>query len=155
MDQELLEVRKRLHTDFGYYAKHALKIRTKEGEIKPLVLNEAQKKLNDAITNQYDSEGRVRVIILKARQMGLSTVVGGWLYYWLSQHNAQKGLVITHHSDSTKALFDMTKRFHDQCPELLKPQTSYSSPHGLGDQVGHQPDGHHQSATERTDLILG
>lgn len=127
MDQKLLDVRKRLLSDFEYYAKHALKIRTKEGEIKPLILNEAQQRLLDAITKQYENEGRVRVIILKARQMGLSTVVGGYLYWWISQHTAQKGLVITHHSDSTKALFDMTKRFHEQCPEILKPSTSYSS----------------------------
>ena len=127
MDQKLLDVRKRLHLDFEYYAKHALKIRTKEGEIKPLVLNEAQQRLKDAILQQYENKGKIRVIILKARQMGLSTVVGGYLYWWISQHTAQKGLVITHHSDSTKALFDMTKRFHDQCPEILKPQTRYSS----------------------------
>lgn len=127
MDQKLLDVRKRLHLDFEYYAKYALKIRTKEGEIKPLVLNEAQQRLKDAILQQYENEGKIRVIILKARQMGLSTVVGGYLYWWISQHTAQKGLVITHHSDSTKALFDMTKRFHDQCPEILKPQTRYSS----------------------------
>lgn len=127
MDQKLLDVRKRLLQDFEFYAKHALKIRTKEGEIKPLVLNEAQQRLNDAIEKQVETEGKIRVIILKARQMGLSTVVGGRLYHWTSQHKAQKCLVITHHSDSTKALFDMTKRFHDQCPEILKPQTRYSS----------------------------
>jgi len=127
MDSKLLDVRRRLLQDFEYYAHHALKIRTKEGEIKPLVLNAAQQQLINAIEDQYLQEGKVRVVILKARQMGLSTAVGAYLYWWISQHQAQKGLVITHHSDSTKALFDMTKRFHDQCPEILKPQTRYSS----------------------------
>ena len=36
-------------------------------------------------------------------------------------------MVITHHADSTRALFDMTKRFHEHCPEILKPHTKYSS----------------------------
>jgi len=36
-------------------------------------------------------------------------------------------MVITHHADSTRALFDMTKRFHDHCPEILRPHTKYSS----------------------------
>ena len=36
-------------------------------------------------------------------------------------------MVVTHHSDSTRALFDMTKRFHENCPEILKPHTKYSS----------------------------
>ena len=35
--------------------------------------------------------------------------------------------MVTHHADSTRALFDMTKRFHDQCPPILKPSTKYSS----------------------------
>ena len=36
-------------------------------------------------------------------------------------------MVITHHADSTRALFDMTKRFHENCPDILKPNTKYSS----------------------------
>ena len=109
--------------DFSFYAKNALKIRTKDGDVTALKLNVAQSQLFDAITNQYNKEKKVRVIILKARQMGLSTMVGGWLYWWLSQHRAQRGLVVTHHADSTRALFDMTRRYHENCPEILKPQT--------------------------------
>lgn len=124
---ELVEIRKRLYEDFEFYAKHALKIRTKEGEVKPFTLNVAQKKLLEAIQGQLETEGKVRVVILKARQMGLSTLVGGWLYWYISQHTAQKGLVVTHHADSTRALFDMTKRYYENTPEILKPHSKYSS----------------------------
>ena len=34
-------------------------------------------------------------------------------YSQVSQMKAQKALVVTHLSESTKSLFDMTKRFHD------------------------------------------
>ena len=125
--EQLAEVRKRLYTDFSFYAKGALKIRTKAGDIAPLKLKPAQKILNDAVTKQLETEGKVRVIILKARQQGLSTYVGGYLYFSVSQRKAAKALVITHHSDSTRALFDMTKRYHENCPEILKPHTKYSS----------------------------
>jgi hypothetical protein len=124
---KLKAVRKRLYDDFEFYSKAALKIRTKTGEIAPLKLKPAQKILNDAVTKQMETEGKVRVIILKARQQGLSTYVGGYLYFSVSQRKAKKSLVITHHSDSTRALFDMTKRYHDNCPEILKPHTKYSS----------------------------
>lgn len=127
MTQKLVETRKRLYDDFSFYAKHALKIRTKEGEVKAFTLNEAQSQLLTAINNQIESEGKVRVVILKARQMGLSTLVGGWLYWFISQHQAQKGLVVTHHADSTRALFDMTKRYFENTPEILKPHSKYSS----------------------------
>jgi hypothetical protein len=127
MTPKQLETRKRLRDDFRYYAPHALKIRTKESEIKPLNLKKAQQVLVDAIEKQKAATGRIRVIILKARQQGLSTVVGGYFYFDVSQHEAKKALVVAHKSDSTKALFDMTKRFHDQCPAILKPSTKYSS----------------------------
>ena len=127
MDKRLKQIRKRLYDDFEFYSKSALKIRTKDGDIQPLKLKPAQVILQDAVDNQMATEGKVRIIILKARQQGLSTHVGGYLYFSVSQRKACKAMVVTHHSDSTRALFDMTKRYHDNCPELLKPHTKYSS----------------------------
>ena len=127
MHKKLAQVRKRLLTDFSFYSNAALKIRTKAGAISPLKLNSAQQILDTAVKNQIATEGKVRVIILKARQQGLSTYTGGYLYYSVSQKQACKAMVITHHADSTRALFDMTKRFHEHCPDILKPHTKYSS----------------------------
>lgn len=127
MNKQMKDVRKRLLTDFDFYSKSALKIRTKEGKIHPLKLNAAQTILNEAVEGQLATEGKIRIIILKARQQGLSTYTGGYLYYSVSQKAARKAMVITHHADSTRALFDMTKRFHEHCPEILKPHTEYSS----------------------------
>lgn len=124
---KLLQIRKRLFTDFSFYAKHSLKIRTKSGEIKSLILNNAQQILQDAINKQIQTEGKVRIVILKARQQGISTHVVGYFYFNVSQRKAQKCMVITHSADSTRALFDMTKRYHENCPPLLKPHTKYSS----------------------------
>ena len=127
MDKKLIEVRKRLREDFPLYSKHALKIRTKDGTIEPLILNPAQQILQKAVDRQLKAEGKIRIIILKARQQGLSTYVGGYLYFQVSQARAKKAMVITHHADSTRALFDLTKRYHDHIPEILKPHTKYSS----------------------------
>jgi hypothetical protein len=120
-------VRKRLRDDFDFYAENALQIRTKSAEIVPLKLNEAQRRLLDVVNAQWKAEGRTRVIILKARQMGLSTAVGGFLYFRTSQNRAQKALVMTHKAESTAALFDMTKRYYENTPEPLRPSTKYSS----------------------------
>ena len=127
LDSKLVAVRKRLLNNFAFYSQSALKIRTKSGAISRLKLNAAQIILNNAVEAQIASEGKVRVIILKARQQGLSTYTGGYLYFSVSQRKASKAMVITHHSDSTRALFDMTKRYHENCPEILKPHTKYSS----------------------------
>lgn len=127
MDPQLKKIRKRLLNEFPYYSKSALKIRTKSGDIAPLTLNPAQEILQEAVDKQQKTEGKIRIIILKARQQGLSTYTGGYLYFSVSQNKARKGMVITHHADSTRALFDMTKRYHENCPEILKPHTKYSS----------------------------
>ena len=127
LDQRLVKIRKELLTNFKFYSNAALKIRTKTGQIAPLKLNNAQEILDKAVSDQVAAEGKVRVIILKARQQGLSTYTGGYLYHSVSQRAACKAMVVTHHADSTRALFDMTKRFHEHCPDILKPRTKYSS----------------------------
>jgi hypothetical protein len=133
MTPEMLAIRQRLFDEFPYYAENALKIRTKpdpvtgKSDIAPLVLNEAQRRLQAVINRQMATRGYVRIIILKGRQMGLSTHVGGWGYWWTSQRKAQKALVIAHKGDSTNTLFEMTRRYHDEMPAILKPSTRYSN----------------------------
>ena len=73
LDQRLVKIRKELLTNFKFYSNAALKIRTKTGQIAPLKLNNAQEILDKAVSDQVAAEGKVRVIILKARQQGLST----------------------------------------------------------------------------------
>jgi hypothetical protein len=124
---ELLELRKRFLSDFEFWAKFCCKIRTKEGTIVPLVLNQVQKRFLEAVLKQWQSTGRVRMVVLKARQQGFSTAISALGYWWLSQHPAQKGLVMAHIADSTTTLFDMYNRVHSNVPELLRPETKYSS----------------------------
>jgi hypothetical protein len=122
-----IAVRKRLFEDFEFYAEKCLKIRTKKQQIVPFVLNRAQQRLLELVARQLASRGYVRIIILKARQMGLSTLVGGFLYWWVSQRRVQKAIVVAHKSDATRNLFGMTKQFHDAAPVSVKPSTKYSS----------------------------
>jgi hypothetical protein len=126
-DEVRVQLRKRFLDDFAFWAKHCCKIRTKQGTIVPLLLNRVQRRFLEAILRQWAATGRVRFVVLKARQQGLSTVIMAFQYWWLSQHPANKGLVMAHEADSTQTLFDMYKRTHDNCPELLRPATKYSS----------------------------
>jgi len=117
--------------DFEFWAKHCAKIRTKEGTIEPLVLNTVQQRFMREVVEQLKTTGRVRMIILKARQQGFSTVISALQYWWLSQRPALKGLVMAHEADSTKALFDLYKRMHANVPKLLQPSTKYSNANEL------------------------
>ena len=124
-------VRKRLYDDYEYYAAKALKVRTKPdakgvSRIAPFKLNRAQRKLLDVIIAQLERRGFVRLIIVKGRQMGSSTFVEGFIYWWTSQRPAQRALVVAHDAPATQTVFEMTKRFHDNCPAVLQPSTKYS-----------------------------
>lgn len=122
-----IAARRKLLDDFEIYAKHCVRIRTKAGTIVPLVLNRPQRRLVNQLNDQMLRTGRVRVVVVKARQQGFSTVISAWQYWWLSQRKAQKGLVMAHEADSTTTLFDMYRRIHDNVPDAVRPSTKYSS----------------------------
>lgn len=75
--KEQLALRKRFFEDFGFYSKHALKVRTKKGEVKTFTLNGVQERFQKEVEDQRKRTGRVRKIILKGRQQGFSTYVSG------------------------------------------------------------------------------
>ena len=74
MDKKLQAVRKRLLTDFPFYSRSALKIRTKDGDIAPLKLNPAQQILQDAIDKQM-ADGQDQDYYSEGSAAGLSTMV--------------------------------------------------------------------------------
>lgn len=119
--------RKRLLEDFEFWAKNSWFIRTKEAKIIPLVLNRAQRRLLACCIEQLQERGYIRLVILKGRQMGSSTFVEAFLYWHVSQREAQKALVVAHDKEGTKTIFTMTRRGHDKMPEALKPHTTASS----------------------------
>jgi hypothetical protein len=125
------DARKRLLEDFEFYAKHCIKIRTKKGTIVNLVFNQVQLRFAQMIIDQMLTRGYVRMVVLKARQQGLSTVITAWQYWWVSQRKAQKGLVMAHEADATATLWDMYKRCHDNAPETVKPHSKYNSKNEL------------------------
>lgn len=127
MTKEQIALRKRFFEDFTFYAKHALKVRSKKNKIVPFELNLVQRKFHAEVEDQRKRTGRVRKIILKGRQQGLSTYVSGRMYWRLSQRSAKKGMVVAHKADSTAALWQMYKRYHNAVPAMLKPSTQNSS----------------------------
>src|SRR5258708_19794041 len=84
-----LEIRQRLKDSLPHYAEKCLKIRTKSGQVTPLVLNRTQAHIHEIAEAQRAETGKVRIIVVKGRQGGVSTYVEG-RFYWRGTH--QKGL---------------------------------------------------------------
>jgi hypothetical protein len=74
-------VRLRLRDDFEHYAKKVLKLRTKAGKVEPVILNKAQKYIHDKLEDQLDRTGKIRALVLKGRQQGVSTYVAARFYH--------------------------------------------------------------------------
>ncbi|WP_290646748.1 hypothetical protein [Aquabacterium sp.] len=120
-----------LRDDFLYYAPRALHIKTKSGAIVPFVLNSAQVYIHHCLEAQRQATGKVRANILKGRQQGCSTLIQGRFYHRCSMRPGVLALILTHLADSTTALFSMTKRFHDLCPDEIRPSTGTANENEL------------------------
>jgi hypothetical protein len=113
-----------------------LTITTKKLEEKPLDLDYidprdgdfawAQRLYVQEIENQYNQGRPVRIVVLKARQLGISTATGGVVYWWGFLHNGSNGLIATHESDQSEELFGKIQHYWDTFPykELFTPKYS-------------------------------
>ena len=123
MSERERKVRQRLKDDFVHYAAKCLKIRAKSGAIDPFEMNRAQLYLHEKLEAQLKNKHKVRALILKGRQQGCSTYVGGRYYHKATHAFGQRVFILTHEGDATKNLFEMVNRYHEHCPELVKPHT--------------------------------
>lgn len=104
-----------------------LKIRDKEGRIIPFILNEPQRRLYDVIRQQWEQGKPVRIIILKARQMGFSTLTEAIIFWMAVTGFYVECMIVAHTDEATKNLFRMSKRFLDNLPERLRPMQQSSN----------------------------
>lgn len=114
---------KRLVEDLAFYAEKCLKIRPKAGGLVPLRLNRVQRAIHERLEEQRRRTGRVRAIILKARQPGCSTYISARFYHRVTTGAGLKAFILTHRDRATAALFSISRRFHDHCPSPLKQKT--------------------------------
>lgn len=116
-----------LADDFEVYSASALMIRTKAGRIEPFEINASQRFVHDRLEQQIAETGQVRALVLKGRQQGISTYVGGRFYWKTTHRRGYRTHILTHHDEATANLFEMTQRYHEHCPEDLKPETGTAS----------------------------
>src|SRR5260370_30192051 len=117
------QARERLDEDYARFAGEILRIRTKGGAIKPLLFNRAQRHVHAALEAQRENLGRVRALILKGRQQGCSTYIGGRYYHRASRRRGLLALILTHEQRATHTLFVIVQRFHAHSPAADKPVT--------------------------------
>lgn len=113
----------KLNNNLEFFAKHCLKIKPKEGDVKPFIFNKAQKYLHYKLEQQLARTGRVRALILKGRQQGCSTYVAARFYHKATRQKGKSVYILSHEAATTTKLFNIVKRYHEYIPEVARPET--------------------------------
>lgn len=110
--------------DFASFAEEQIQIITKDASqgFVPFRLNEAQRYITDQLSQQLKETGKVRAIILKARQQGISTYCAGRVF-WKSYFSPySRSVILAHDSATSDALFNMSKGLIRNMSGILKPE---------------------------------
>lgn len=103
------------------------KIRTKDSRLIPLVPNYAQERFLQIVEGQEAAGVPVRIIAVKPRKVGISTLIQAILYQRCSSKPLTKGLTVAHKYESSQEMFTMTALMHNELPPQLRVMTRFSS----------------------------
>lgn len=118
--QELLQKEKNI-TDYETFAANNIKIVDKNGEQINFTHNSIQKKINDTVKWCKENNKPARIIVLKARQEGVSTNEQGRMTYNTTTKKNRTGLIVAHEAGATSKIFAKAKYIYDNLPEEYKP----------------------------------
>lgn len=104
-----------------------MKIQDKNSKIIPFKLNKPQQKLYDALGEQNRQGKPMRAIVLKARQMGFSTLTEAMIFKRTATNFNVKSGIIAHEASATNNLFNMSKRYYDNLDDSMKPSVLRSN----------------------------
>lgn len=117
----------KVRNDRPWFMQNFLKIRDKNANLIDFKINKAQKAFEEEI-RRCEREGiPKRFIILKARQMGFSTFTEGLIYHDTSTNPLKTSMIIAHEDSASQNLFNMSKLFYEEMPDILKPMKKYAN----------------------------
>jgi len=110
-----------LSAPYDRYAREVLHIVDKQANLIPFEMNYAQSFVHEKIEAQLAEKGRVRAIVLKARQEGISTYVAGRFFRRVQTRPHQSALVIADIEKRAGNLFTIYDRFDRYLPDDMRP----------------------------------
>lgn len=95
---------------FPYFCRHSVQIIDKRGLQIPLILNDAQLRVHEELRKQFDNKRKIRAVICKARQQGISTYVPPRFLSRILHHGGVRAFCLTDHSDHSQNVFNIFSR---------------------------------------------
>lgn len=102
------------------------KIKDKQGDLIPLKFNSSQQKFYNMLKETYGNKPS-RFIILKARQLGISTFTEAFITFMTMFNPNTNSVIMAHLAESASAIFNMTKLFISELPSGMQPKQKYSN----------------------------
>ncbi len=99
-------------------------ITTKDGKFEVIKLNYPQNRLMKIVEKCLEENRPIRIRVLKARQMGFSTLISALGFWWAAMNENSAYAVVAHKESSASSIFEKNKIFYDNLPKPLRPQTN-------------------------------
>jgi hypothetical protein len=135
--------------NFTAFAKDNIKIITKDARagFVDFNFNSCQQLITEALDKQLKETGKVRAIILKARQQGISTYCAGRVFWKTYFTPHARSVVMAHDSATSDALFNMSRNIIKNMNPKFRPnevksnakEIVISSPHFKRDTANEKP----------------
>lgn len=111
--------------DFHRFCKNNLKILNKQGQLVQFELNLEQEIIVAEVIKCLEEARPIRLILLKDRQIGVSTVVEALIYWWTSTHKNVQSKIVAHDTVTSQKLYKMFQRYYDNSNPIFKPPTKF------------------------------
>jgi hypothetical protein len=121
----------KLATSLEFFSAERLKIRPKAGGTVPFIWNDAQRSLHATLEAQKAATGKVRAVILKSRQTGVSTYLAARFYRATISNPGVRTMIVAHEKSASRNLAGMVRRFWD----LMPPEHRPSAPTNNADEL--------------------
>lgn len=122
MNYDLSAIKKDLETDFDFFAESALKVINESAKLVPYRFRPANRILSDARKKMMREVGFVRLLIIKARQLGVSTEIAGMFLHDSIMKDNIATHILSHHSDTTTHLLNIVKTYVENMPSHFLPE---------------------------------
>ena len=104
--------------DFYFFCKHELKIVLKNGTLEALSPNNTQR----AVLHNILDKNLRRLAILKARQMGISTLIAAFFFWKTLFKENTRCIVVAHETEAAAKLFKIYKVYYENLNDWIKEQ---------------------------------
>lgn len=120
-----------IREDFFKYADINLYIQDKQGILTRFKPNNIQRQIVEYVIQCLEEGVPIRLIILKARQEGVSTIVEALIYWYTATHKNVTSKIVSHDRESAYNLYSMFQRYYENSEPFFQPSTKYRTKNDL------------------------